>query len=69
MSSSLIVPFWMLVLVTVMSLGNVPAPNLVRGTLSFANLEPCIFALAFISASTIEPSTMLSELTVIPDLS
>ena len=59
----------MLVLVTVMSLGNVPPPNLVRATLSFANLEPWIFALAFTSASTIDPSTMLAELTVIPDLS
>ena len=44
-----------------MSLGSVPLPNLSKVTESLANLEPCIFALAFISASTIEPSTIFSE--------
>ena len=46
-----------------MSVGKFPAPNLSRVTESLANLEPAIFALAFISALTIEPSTMLSLLT------
>ena len=46
-----------------MSEGNVPPPNLVRGTLSLSNLEPCIFAEEFISASTILPLTMFAELT------
>ena len=44
-----------------MSLGSVPLPNLSKLTESLANLEPCIFALAFISASRIEPSTIFSE--------
>ena len=46
-----------------MSEGKVPPPNLVRGTLSLSNLEPCIFAEEFISASTILPLTMFAELT------
>ena len=46
-----------------MSEGSVPPPNLERATLSLANLEPCIFALALMSPSTIEPSTMFAELT------
>ena len=46
-----------------MSEGKVPPPNLVRGTLSLSNLEPCIFAEEFISASTILPFTMFAELT------
>ena len=57
----------MLVVVTAMSEGNVPPPNLVRGTLSSANLLPCIFALLLTSSLTIEPFTMFAELTVIPD--
>ena len=56
----------MLVDVTSMSEGSVPPPNLVRGTLSFSNLEPCMFAEEFISASTILPLTMFAELTVMP---
>ena len=55
----------MLALATVMSVGNAPEPNLVRGTESLANLEPCIFALEFISPSTIELSTMLALLTIL----
>ena len=61
-----IVPSCMLVVVTAMSEGNVPPPNLVRGTLSSASLEPCMFALELTSSLTIVPFTMLDELTVIP---
>ena len=68
-SASWIVPFWILSLVTTISFGSVPLPNLSRVTVSFANLEPLIFALLLISSLTIEPSTMFAELTVIPDLS
>ena len=46
-----------------MSVGKSPAPNLSKVTESLANLEPAIFAVAFISSLTIEPSTMLSLLT------
>ena len=46
-----------------MSLGSVPLPNLSKLTESLANLEPCIFAFAFISASRIEPSTIFSDVT------
>ena len=52
-----------MVLVTVMSLGNVPPPNLVRATLSSASLEPCMFALELTSSLTIVPLTMLAEAT------
>ena len=47
-----------------MSVGKLPAPNLSRVTESFSNLEPSISALAFISAFTIVPSTMLALATV-----
>ena len=46
-----------------MSEGNVPPPNLVRGTLSSASLEPCMFALELTSSLTIVPLTMLAEAT------
>ena len=58
-----IVPSCMLVVVTAMSEGNVPPPNLVRGTLSSASLEPCMFALELTSSLTIVPLTMLAEAT------
>ena len=54
-----------LALSTVMSVGSAPLPNLARVTLSFANLEPEMSALAFISALTIVPSTMFALATVI----
>ena len=47
-----------------MSVGKLPAPNLSKVTESLSNLEPCISALAFISASTIVPLTMLELATV-----
>ena len=43
----------------VISVGKAPAPSLSRVTLSFNSFDPCISALAFISASTIVPLTML----------
>ena len=44
-----------------MSLGSVPLPNLSKLTESLANLEPWIFALALISASTIVPSNIFAD--------
>ena len=54
----------MFALATVMSVGSAPDPSLSKVTESSNNLDPAISALAFISALTIDPSTMLSELTV-----
>ena len=49
-----------------MSVGKEPLPSLSRVTLSSNNLLPAISAEAEISSLTIEPLTMLSELTVMP---
>ena len=49
-----------------MSVGRAPLPSLSRVTLSSNNLLPAISAVAEISSLTIEPLTMLAELTVMP---
>ena len=63
-SASTIVPLTMFALAIVMSVGKAPEPNFVKATESFNNLEPFIFALAFISASTIVKSAILADVTI-----
>ena len=60
-SASTIVPLTMLALATVMSVGKAPPPSLAKVTESSASFVPAISALAFMSASTIVPSTIFSD--------
>ena len=62
-ASFTIVPFTMLALAIVMSVGKAPPPSFVRPTESFNNLLPLIFAEAFISSLTIVPLLIIVEVT------
>ena len=54
-----IVPSTILLEAIVMSVGNAPPPNFVRGTESFANFDPAIFAPELISELTISKFNLL----------